>query len=94
MLSAFSFPTKELLLILIGKISDLLAAVEPDNISDAEKEKLQMWVGILYAAIKFAGKKLVADTSNDIDDAVVAEAIEICEHAAEKYGLQLNPMEM
>ena len=85
-----ALPAKAILSLLIGYLSDVVAALEPDELTEQGKKNLQMGVGVGYAIFKFAGKELAEGTATDIDDKLVAEGIEICEQAAVKYGLELD----
>ena len=87
-----ALPVGAIIKILIGYLSDVIKTLEPDEITPQAKENLQATVGILYSALKFYGKGLVLSTENDFDDAVYAEAVEICEQVAKKYQLELNPL--
>ena len=75
----------------VGYLSNVLETMAPDELTGNGKKNVQKVVGILYAAAKNIGPEYVASTENDLDDAVLAEAIQICELAADKYGLELNP---
>ena len=79
---------------LIAFISDIVNQISPDQLTPEAKDELQKYVSTVYAAAKNFGPDLVAKTSNDLDDAILAEAIEICEQAATKYGLELNPLNL
>ena len=89
-----AFPVGVILKTLIGYISDLLEQVAPDELTEEQQKQVQNWVGTIYAALKNFGPELVESTETDLDDAVLSEMIEICELAADKYGLVLNPEEL
>lgn len=76
----------------IGYLSNLVDTISPDELTDETKKTVQKTVGTIYSAAKNWGPDLVASTENDLDDAVLKEAVEICEIAARKYDLQLNPI--
>lgn len=75
----------------IGAISNGLDLIAPDEMTLEQKESWQKIVGSTYAVAKNFGPKLVLSTENDLDDAVLNEMIEICENAAAKYDLKLDP---
>lgn len=85
-------PLGGLLKVAIGYLSNVIEAMAPDELTGNGRKNTQKVVGILYAAAKNVGPEYVASTENDLDDIVLAEAIEICELAAKKYGLELNPI--
>ena len=85
-----ALPVKGIIELLIGYLSDVVATMEPDELTEQGRKNVQMGVGILYAILKFAGQPLVETTATDIDDKIIAEGIEICEQAAQKYGLELD----
>lgn len=76
---------------MIAFISDIVNQISPDQLTPEAQQELQKYIGTIYAAAKNFGPDLVAKSENDLDDAVLVEAIEICEQAAAKYGLELNP---
>jgi len=88
------FPLAGLIKMAIGYISDLLEKVAPEELTPEALKNVQNVTGLVYAALKNFGPDWVVKTETDLDDAGLAEAIEICEKAAEKYDLQLNPMEI
>ncbi len=75
----------------IAFISDVVAQLSPDDLTPEATKELQMYIGTFYSAAKNLGPMLVAKTDNDIDDLILTELIEVCEQAATKYGLELNP---
>ena len=75
----------------IKAISNAVNMFAPNEITLEQKASLQKIVGTTYAAAKNIGPDLVASTENDLDDALLMEVIEICEQAAAKYGLELDP---
>lgn len=74
----------------IQYLSDAVKFVEPADLADNDKENLQDILLIVYGAVVGLGKKLAAKSTNDLDDAVVNELIQICQEAATKYGLTLD----
>lgn len=79
---------------MIQYISTAVNQLTPDQLTPEAKAELQMYIGTVYSAAKNFGPMLVAKTTNDLDDAILVEAIEICEQAATKYGLELNPVNL
>jgi hypothetical protein len=89
-----SFPLGGMLKLGIGYISNIIETVAPDELTGNGRANVQKTVGILYAAVKNIGPDYVASTENDLDDAIMDEVIDVCESAAVKYGLELDPQEL
>lgn len=87
-------PLASMLKPMIAFISDIVNQISPDQLTPGAKIELQKYIGTIYAAARNFGPDLVAKTDNDLDDAILVEAIEICEQAATKYGLELNPVNL
>lgn len=78
----------------IAFISDVVNQLSPDNLTPEDAAELQKYIGSVYAIAKNFGPDLVLKSTNDLDDAALVEVIEICEQAAVKYSLNLNPLEL
>ena len=89
-----SIPAKGLIKMAIGYLSDLVEKIAPEDLTPEEKARVQKYTGTAYAALRNFGPDLVASTENDLDDLALLEAFEICEAAAVKYALELNPREL
>lgn len=87
-----SLPLEAAIRFLIDQLSNMLNLIAPDELSEEERETMQKVVGSVYAAGKNFGPDLVQSSTTTIDDALLKELFEICEQAAEKYELQLNPV--
>jgi hypothetical protein len=90
-LAASVLPVQGIVSIGIGYISDVVNRFAPDVITPEQKATLQKVVGMIYCTAKNFGPELVARTDTDLDDKGLAEAFEVCELAATKYELELNP---
>ena len=78
----------------IAFISDVVNQLSPDQLTPEDAAELQKYIGTVYSAAKNFGPDLVLKSTNDLDDAALVEIFEICEMAATKYGLTLNPLEL
>jgi hypothetical protein len=85
-------PLSGMLKLGVGYLSNLVNTVAPDELDPGTKKTVQKTVATIYTAAKNWGPDLVAASENDLDDEVLAEAIDICEEVAKKYDLQLNPI--
>ena len=85
------FDLKSIIKAAIKSISTGLQLIAPDEITDEERDKWQKYVGSAYALAVNFGPDLVAGSENDLDDIVLEELLEICELAAQKYNLDLDP---
>ena len=90
-LAASVLPIQGIVSIGIGYISDVVKRFAPEDLTPAQESTVQKTVAMVYCAAKNFGPELVARTDTDLDDKGLAEAFEICELAAEKYELELNP---
>ena len=90
-LAASVLPVQGIVSIGIGYISDVVEKFAPEEITPEQTATVQKVVAMVYCAAKNFGPELVARTDTDLDDKGLAEAFEVCELAAEKYGLELNP---
>jgi len=90
-LAASVLPVEGIVSIGIGYISDVIERFAPEDITPEQEALLQKIVGLAYCTLKNFGPELVARTDTDLDDKGLAEAFEVCELAAEKYELELNP---
>jgi len=88
---AFKFNLASIITAMVQAISNAVNALAPDTIDPADKANLQKYVGSAYALAKNFGPGLVASSANDLDDAILNELIEVCELAADKYSLVLDP---
>jgi len=89
-----SLPVKGVIKMAIGYISDLVEKVAPEELSEREQTNVQKYVGSFYAVLKNFGQDWVAATETDFDDLALFEAFEVCEAAAVKYDLELDPREL
>ena len=76
--------------ILVQYVSDLLKMVAPEDITPDAIRGIQS----AYALGKIWGEPLVESSANDLDNAVLAELLEVCTLAAEKYGFVLDPQQL
>lgn len=90
-IAASVLPVQGIVSIGIGYISDVVERFAPDDLTPEQKSTVQKVVALLYCTAKNFGPELVARTDTDLDDKGLAEAFEICEQAAIKYALELNP---
>jgi hypothetical protein len=88
------FNLAEIIKAAIKAISTLLEMVAPDEMTPEEKVSWQKYIGTAYAAAKNFGPDVVKNSANDLDDVVLNELIEVCELAASKYGLTLDPTQL
>ena len=86
-----SLPVKALIKTAIGYISDLVEKIAPDELTENETKNVQKYVGTFYGLLKNAGPDWVAATETDFDDLALKEAFEVCENAAVKFELELDP---
>ncbi len=78
----------------IGYLSNAVESFGPDELTGEKRKTVQKTVATVYAVAKNWGPDLVASSENDLDDKILAEAVEICELAADKYDLELNPVNL
>jgi len=90
-IAASVLPVQGIVSIGIGYISDVVERFAPEDLTPEQKATTQKVVGMVYCAAKNFGPELVARTDTDLDDKGLAEAFEVCELAADKYELELNP---
>jgi len=90
-LFGISFGLSSIVKEIIKQMSLFFELLSPDEITPEQKAEVQKYVGSFYALAKHFGPELVAGSNNDLDDTLLAELLEICELAAQKYGLELNP---
>ena len=76
--------------IAIQYISDAVKFLEPDTITDHEKENVRNAAVTVYAVAKTYGRIGVESTATDLDDDVLNEVIQVGEEAAAKYGFSLD----
>lgn len=78
----------------VSYLSNAVESFAPDELTGEKRKTVQKTIATVYTVAKNWGPDLVASSENDLDDKILAEAVEICELAASKYNLELNPLNL
>jgi hypothetical protein len=81
---------EQLLVQIIQMLNIVVGTVLPPQISQEQKNQLQLVIPVLYAALKYPATHFAGQSSTPLDNVTVAELIEIIEEAAQKYGIELS----